>query len=587
MLIPVLGAGALVATLVGQRWEERNASRQLASAAEDVTVLIDAAAAINDEQAYTTVLVIGRSFGVEAPASAAADLAEARDEVDRTTASLADDLAPAVAVLEQLRISFDADELDFVELSQSFVDIHERLAGVWIGGVADVGNVADRGAQPAWLRAHLRSLRESISAVVPSTQRVRSSLHVDLGDRDPQVVTELLRANAAFAQAASRVTAPEGSAAAAWHTFRTDPAAVRLEEHLARSELVAFGIVPSPYVEDIGMLSETLEDGVRWSSLLTETGRAAAADLEQAARSQARSDERSMVLWLAGGALVAGAAAIASVLTARRLVRPVDDLAAASRQIAEGELAVEPVAPRGAQELVDTVRAFNDMAATLAAVEAGAVALASYPAVAPSEPLPGRTGRALQDALDLLQASVREVEQRRAELAVLASHDDLTGLLNRRAALDAIHRDLARIRRDDRHLALLYVDLDGLKALNDRYGHATGDEAIRAAAQALTTSVRDGDVVARLGGDEFVVSTVVLDDADVETLVGRVHRSVREATVDTADGPAGLRCSIGVAITDGAATGESVLGRADAALYAAKRAGRDRAVWAGSETCST
>ena len=270
------------------------------------------------------------------------------------------------------------------------------------------------------------------------------------------------------------------------------------------------------------------------------------------------------------------------MVTARRLAGPVDSLAAASRRIAAGDLAVEPVQARGAQELIDTVDAFNDMAATLAAVEANAVALAGHPSAAPPEPLPGRTGRALQDALDLLQSSVEEVEQRRAELAILASHDELTGLLNRRAALDGIGRDLARIRRYGGRLALLYVDLDGLKQLNDRFGHALGDAAIRATAQAITTTVRDGDLVARLGGDEFIIATIVDGDDDgvVHELAERVRLAVHIAEVSTPVGAVGLSCSVGVALSDGSISGEDLIGRADRALYEAKRAGRDRAAWA-------
>lgn len=584
MLVPVLVSGALVASVMGDRWADRTASEDLADAAGDMGTLIAAVAAITEEQAHTTVLLLGTTFDVEVPPGSRAGLDAARTEVDRlASAPAARPAGPARDALGRMRAAYDTGELDFVELSQSFVEVHGLLEAAWADGLEHVGDIADRSDQPAWLRSRMRTLRESVAAVVPTTQRVRSSLHVDLGDRDPNVVTELLRANAAFAEAVARVEPEAGSAAAeAWTALRTDPAARRLETHLARSEEVAFGTIPSPYVDDMGALPEVLVDGVRWASLLADVARAAATDLEEAAQIQARADGRSMGLWLAAGALVATAAAAAALVTARRLAAPVDGLAAASRRIAAGDLAVEPVPPRGAQELIDTVEAFNDMAATLAAVEANAVALAGHPSSAPPEPLPGRTGRALQDALDLLQSSVEEVEQRRAELAVLASHDELTGLLNRRAALDGIGRDLARIRRDGRRLALLYVDLDGLKALNDRAGHAVGDAAIRATALAIAASVRDGDLVARLGGDEFVVTTIVGADEDgvVHDLAERVRLAVHASRVATDDGLVCLSCSVGVALTDGDVSAEVLIGQADRALYDAKRAGRDRAAWA-------
>jgi diguanylate cyclase (GGDEF)-like protein len=584
MLVPVLGAGALVATMVGGRWQDRNATTRLATAADDLGVLIDAVAAITDEQAHTTVLVLGAAFDVDVPDGSRAALATARAEVDRmATVPAARAAEPALGQLGRMRDSFDAGELDFLELSQSFVDVQERLALAWSEGLEDVGDVADEGDQPAWLRARLRTLRESVAAVVPSMQRVRSSLHVDLGDRDPTVVAELLRSNATFGEAVARTDPEPGSAAeAAWQAFRADPAARRLEAHLAYSEEVAFGTVASPFAADIAGLSDVLDDGVRWSALIADTARAAAADLQEAAHDQARSDERSVALWIAAALLVAVASVLAAIVIARRLVAPVDGLAAASRRIAAGDLAVALVSPGGTQELVETVHAFNDMAGTLAAVEANAIALAGHSGAERPAPLPGRTGQALQDALDLLQSAMQEVEERRAELAVLASHDELTGLLNRRAALDGIERDLARVRRSGDRLALLYVDLDGLKALNDRSGHAVGDAAIRATAQAVASCVREGDLVARLGGDEFVVATVVAaDETGAESaLAGRIRDAVHTSEIETRDGPTRLSCSIGVALTDGASSGERLIARADQALYAAKAAGRDRVAWA-------
>ena len=310
MLVPLLVSGALVASVIRDRWTDRAASTALEAAAEDMGVLIAAGAAITEEQSHTTVLLLGTSFGVEVPDGSAAALAGARIRVDRmASSSAAAAVDPALDELRRMRSAFDDGDLDFGALSQSFVDVHDRLSSAWDGRLRHVGEVADRSEQPAWLRARMRTLRESVAAVVPVTQRVRSSLHVDLGDRDPSVVTELLRSNAAFAEAAARAEPEQDTAASlAWETLRTDPAAVRLETHLTRSELVAFGSIPSPYTSDMAGLQDVLDDGVRWASLLADVARASATDLEEAARNQARQDERSMVLWIAAGMLVFAAA---------------------------------------------------------------------------------------------------------------------------------------------------------------------------------------------------------------------------------------------------------------------------------------
>lgn len=587
MLVPVLGACLLAAGAIGSRWAERKAFRQLGDAGESIGSLIDAVAAITEEQARTSVLVIGASVDLGVPGDTADALAQVREVVDRAADGPdAPTLAPALRELRAMRRAYDEGSLGFDRVSRSYVTVHRHLADALDAELAHIDALADRGSQPAWLRARLGTLRESVAAVVPLTRRVRASLHVDLGDRDPAMVTDLLRSNAAFHEAVTRAAPEAGTLAEdAWHTFETDPAAVRLEEHLARSELVALGAEPSPYTEDLEALTVALTDGTRWAVLIADAARAAAADVEVAAREQAHDDERSVALWVAAALFVVAGATTATAVTARRLTAPVEGLATASRRIASGDLAGDPVQPAGPRELVETVDAFNDMAATLAAVERSAIALASDPQRTPAAPLPGRTGRALQAALDLLRSAIAEVEQQRAELAELASHDELTGLRNRRAAFDSIEGDLARCRRDGRRLALLYVDLDGFKSLNDRHGHAIGDTALRTIARAIGSTVRDGDLVARIGGDEFVITTVV--DASfartVQSLVERVRAAVRSSVVGTPEGTVPVSCSVGVAFADGTSTPTDLLARADRALYEAKGAGRDRAVWAGSD----
>jgi diguanylate cyclase (GGDEF)-like protein len=221
------------------------------------------------------------------------------------------------------------------------------------------------------------------------------------------------------------------------------------------------------------------------------------------------------------------------------------------------------------------------MTDTLAAVEAHAVALADEPdAPFLDDPLPGRTGRALQVALNRLRASMLMAEETRRELAHAATHDELTGLLNRGAALAMIERDLAGAARTASSVMVLFVDLDDLKLINDRHGHATGDDALRVAASALLAATRKSDVVARIGGDEFLVAGIESDRAEIERLAERVRRAVASSQVITAAGPITLRCSIGAATSGPRATAvDELIKRADAALYAAKGNGRNRVAW--------
>jgi diguanylate cyclase (GGDEF)-like protein len=172
-------------------------------------------------------------------------------------------------------------------------------------------------------------------------------------------------------------------------------------------------------------------------------------------------------------------------------------------------------------------------------------------------------------ALDNVRLS-QEVERRRnteEDLRELCERDPLTGLLNRRA-WDLALTGALRKRRRSIHVALL--DLDRFKSFNDRHGHPAGDELLRRTAIAWRGALRHADVLARYGGEEFAI---LLANCDRDSALDIVDR-VRRATVDDET------VSIGIAQWDGDESGDELIMRADRALYAAKRAGRDRVVLA-------
>jgi diguanylate cyclase (GGDEF)-like protein/PAS domain S-box-containing protein len=173
---------------------------------------------------------------------------------------------------------------------------------------------------------------------------------------------------------------------------------------------------------------------------------------------------------------------------------------------------------------------------------------------------------------------ISERKRQESELRHLAAHDALTGLANRRALGQEISRQLAHQARYGGHLALLLVDLDHFKHINDTLGHPVGDQVIRAAAGALRTRVRRSDTVARLGGDEFAVLLPhsSLDAAKVvaDELVG----VLAELRVDTAEQQLRVSASIGVVVVEREEEfdEDAMLAAADLAMYDAKEAGRDR-----------
>jgi diguanylate cyclase (GGDEF)-like protein len=179
----------------------------------------------------------------------------------------------------------------------------------------------------------------------------------------------------------------------------------------------------------------------------------------------------------------------------------------------------------------------------------------------------------------------RDVTERfalRQQLREQADHDLLTGAANRRQLSRRLTELLGHAPRTGARLAVLYLDLDHFKEINDAHGHAAGDVVLAAVAAEIRAAVREQDLVARLGGDEFVVlldGVRGLDDATA--VAAKVLRAVRRP-VEIGGVTVTPRASIGIALVEPGEDEDSVIARADAALYEAKDAGRDRAVAAAA-----
>ena len=178
-----------------------------------------------------------------------------------------------------------------------------------------------------------------------------------------------------------------------------------------------------------------------------------------------------------------------------------------------------------------------------------------------------------------VEGIVRDISERKKaqhDLEHLALHDSLTELPNRGWFMDQLNRSLARALRSDASLALLFIDLDGFKDVNDRYGHDVGDQVLFSVSGRLRTVVRPSDVLARLGGDEFVI---LCDDMAGTEVAGAIAGRVLEAferPFRVAAGDLAVTASIGVAVSHAGDTASSLLQTADSAMYDAKAAGKAR-----------
>jgi diguanylate cyclase (GGDEF)-like protein len=173
-----------------------------------------------------------------------------------------------------------------------------------------------------------------------------------------------------------------------------------------------------------------------------------------------------------------------------------------------------------------------------------------------------------------------------AELRRLALHDQLTGLANRALFLDRVDQGLARLARNHDGLAVLFIDLDRFKLINDSMGHAAGDEVLTTVAERIRAIVRPADTVARFGGDEFAILCEELTELEpVIDLAKRVLEVIAVPIAIANDQQAIAGASIGIVMTSAADTAtEALLRDADAAMYEAKEAGRNRYVVFSNES---
>lgn len=599
-LIPVLGMLVAVVSSTQRLERERQAAERLQDETVELTRLIDARTAVGMEEVASAVVVIAAELGVT-PAQLEemfghdyeADLREARERVDADPLLQSSPRLDRIVVgLELLRPRIDAGDASFEELLEITGAAREELEEAWAARVRAHTARALQDDLPGAVQVRFQALTGAFIVLTSAADRALLTEVAITRGTTPELLSRLVDATGAYRTLVDAFVprlGPKGQAA--WEALVADPATARFQTVLETTleELLA-GETPSlagnPYTFGTAFI-----DGPRWAKALDATATAAADDLTDLAAKHARDATRAVRTQIALTVVVAALSLVAALALGRSVSRPARRLSGAAHQIQEGRFALEPLPETGPRELAHTARAFNEMTSTLAAVERHAVALADDvddPVL--REELPGRTGRALQVALNRLRHTMQVAEERQAELRQAATHDGLTGLLNRAAAFEVLSRDLLRADRGAGTVVGLFVDMDGLKQINDRYGHAAGDDALRLTAEALREATRASDVVARLGGDEFLVAGLLGPDevpggdvAHAEELAERVRAAVAGKVVAVGDGEVvPLRCSVGIALAGAGSTAESLVSEADAALLEAKAAGKDRAGWSSA-----
>jgi diguanylate cyclase (GGDEF)-like protein len=172
----------------------------------------------------------------------------------------------------------------------------------------------------------------------------------------------------------------------------------------------------------------------------------------------------------------------------------------------------------------------------------------------------------------------------REALRVQATHDGLTGLLNRAAILEVLQTELARASRESQPVSVLMVDLDHFKRINDHLGHQGGDTVLREAARRMSSATRRYDSIGRYGGEEFLVILPGCTSEGAVAQAERLRAAVGGEPIDLGRQSVPVTCSLGCACcSDASCTSDSLVREADGALYGAKEAGRNRIVVAETE----
>jgi diguanylate cyclase (GGDEF)-like protein len=326
---------------------------------------------------------------------------------------------------------------------------------------------------------------------------------------------------------------------------------------------------------DLEMIAGAFRGYLVRDDLVDRLVESASTAVRDEARRVAAAERARFMTW----ALVAVALAIASVgialALARSISKPLKRLARYAQAVNEGHLDSDrgSGANRGPREARVAFAVLGELVGNLQLLDAKANALAHCKFDDPvlAEPLPGRLGRSLESSVALLSGSIVERDALQNRLAHDATHDALTGVLNRPAAIAGIDAALHRANRTGAATAVLFVDLNEFKAVNDSHGHGAGDEVLRQVAARLTGSLRAGDSVARLGGDEFVVLAEDIDGIEGATTLARRIIDTIGQPIDLGEAAVTVGAALGIALSlDGPEEPLRLLARADAAMYRAK-----------------
>jgi len=487
-----------------------------------------------------------------------------------------------VDALTDIRVAVGAGQVAAATIQQLLDDLDERITALSTRQLAVVRDLAVGLGDAALIRS-ATTFEQTIE--VPAHAGVLIAALTDLWAAEPagrlRLQSEVASAVALYNRSAMAVSEPSSVGTAflgLWNDRTRLPVSIRSVIADAGDGLLSSADRPAGQPVSVGL---ALIDGIDWlvgvSAMPPLAADAVNADSLRIA-AQARSMQHRTV---AVAVMALFVSLVAALLFARSVAGPVRRFTDHAERVGGGRLDLEPLPLRGPPEIVRASQAFNDMTENLVLLEQKAHALANCDFDHPSlrRPLPGMLGASLQRSVQVLSESIEQRQQLQARLSFEATHDSLTGLGNRSVFMESLRRMHDEMGSEGTTVAVVFIDLDDFKRINDRHGHAVGDELLRIVGRRMESVAPAHGLFARLGGDEFVLALPGVTDWDEP--VDIAHRMVRAAAqpVSVATLTLGVGASAGVALSmpdpDTGLHGEplQLLRKADLAVYRAKQLG--------------
>jgi diguanylate cyclase (GGDEF)-like protein len=557
MLVPLLALLLVSVTYSRTQIQAADEAGRVQEAVDRVARLVALRVALANEHVASDATITSARLGLD-PARTNAlmgfDVTErlrtTRPVTDAALAALGSSSVVEPQQVEEARSAIDRAKTDASVPPDTLLQLSGRV-NTWVMTALrstrfDTGNSV--AAQQ--LSATLGALRPTLNAVDASHDVLLylKNLFLSMGDQ-PTMERNLVAANTR-SEVAVRELEETSAVAGAWARVRDDPVSAPYLQDMAAA---AAGNRPSVSGggQDLERLAAMSRAGLTHEqnlfamvASLTATAHDIAADIETAAVDDLHKG-------IALPVLAAVAAIIVSWLFGRSISVPMHRLAEHANAIRDGELDLDPLRGPGPRDVTVAFEAFDDLVANLRLLEAKTQALADMDLESPvlAEPLPGRLGSTLQRSASVLSGSLGERDDLRRRLHQQATHDALTGLHNRAAAIETIDLSLSRSRRTDTGVAVLHLALDDFKRINDTHGLPVGDGLLQAMATRLRLTAPEAAQVARIGGDEFIILVEDVRDAGEVNVLARRLRDIVARPVGIAGIQLGTSASIGIAFS--------------------------------------